>query len=132
MASVTFAGYMIDWDDLIVKVRANLADLPHLEGYLMELEKERVEAKAARDRQLTLQADAQQATRNLQDSLKRGNDLAVRMRGGIRSKYGNTSEKLADFGMQPRRKRKSTKEKPTPEGEKKPAPSTAAADGESQ
>ncbi len=49
--------------------------------------------------------------------IARGKDLATRLRTGVRSKYGNRSEKLTEFEVRPLRKRKAptTKAKATEE-----------------
>ena len=44
-----------------------------------------------------------QATRDLEDNLDNGRDLATRLRNGIRTRYGLKAEKLADFNLRPRR-----------------------------
>ncbi len=126
MPRAAFADVMREWEKLIVGVLANLPDLQGLETYRAQLEAEITGAKEANTRQATFNAQAQQATRDLEGFLTRGNDLAVRLRSGIRSRYGNRSEKLTEFGLQPFRK---SKKKEKPEGEEKAAPSKAPQDG---
>ncbi|MFL6194221.1 MAG: hypothetical protein ACJ75H_08625 [Thermoanaerobaculia bacterium] len=122
MARTSLADVIKEWKQLLATVAANKADLPTLEEYRVQLETELAGAEEESIRQATLQAGVQQTTRNLEGFLTRGREAAVRMRSGIRSKYGLKSEKLTEFGMKPQRKRKASKEKPPPVVEGKPAP----------
>jgi hypothetical protein len=125
MPRASFGEVMKDREKLLATVAANKDDLQHLESYRTQLEVEVAGAKSASIRQSTLQAEVQQTTRDLEGFLSRGADLENRLRTGIRSRYGNRSEKLTEFGMRPLRKRKTslkekapqvTKEKPAPQG----------------
>ena len=68
---------------------------------------------------------AQQATRDLEKAMADTRELITRLRNGIRTKYGLRSEKMTEFGMQPRRapvrKTKEVKEKPAPVPQPVPA-----------
>lgn len=122
MARTSLADVIKQWKQLLATVAANKADLPALEEYRVQLETEVTGAEEESVRQATLQAEVQQSTRNLEGFRKRGQEAAVRIRSGIRSKYGLRSEKLTEFGMRPQRRRKASKEKPPPVVEGKPAP----------
>jgi len=143
MPRVSYAKFLRGWEGLIEKVLANQDDLPHLDAYRTQLETELAGAKEANSRQVSHQAAATQATRDLEGFLERGNDLMVRLNDGIRSVYGNRGEKLKEFGLQPRRPRQKkaqptvttngTKKGPaTGEEEEKAAPSKATTDAEPQ
>lgn len=144
MPRVSYAKFLRGWEGLIEKVLANKDDLPHLDTYRAQLETELAGAKEANSRQVSHQAAAAQATRDLEGFLERGNSLAVRLNDGVRSVYGNRAEKLKEFGLQPRRSRQKkaqptvktngTKKGPATgeEKEEKPAPSTATTDAEPQ
>jgi hypothetical protein len=74
-------------------------------------------ARAASIRQSASQAEAQQASRDVEGFLTRGHDLANRMRAGIKTRYGSKGEKLKEFGMKVfRGRKKSTNLKPPPAG----------------
>src|SRR4051812_45872007 len=117
MPNTSFADVMRGWEKLVASTTANKDELPHIDAYRQQLELEMAGAKAASVRQASLNAEVQQSTRDLEGFLQRGSDLAVRMRSGIRTKYGNHAEKLTEFGMKPFRKRKkaTTVEKPPPQ-----------------
>ena len=89
---------------MAVTVDVNKADLAHLEPQRARLAVVGDGAKAAKIRQEALKAQFQQATRDLEAFRTEGRDLFSRLRNGIRTQYGTKSEKLAEFGMKPRRK----------------------------
>jgi hypothetical protein len=99
MPKQSFADLMTDWEKLLAAVVANQTDLPYIDGYKQQLEVEMTGAKAASLRQSASQAVAQQASRDLEGFIQRGQDLASRIRGGVRSKYGIKGEKLKEFGL---------------------------------
>jgi hypothetical protein len=146
MPKVSYAEFFRGWERLSEKVLANKDDLAQLEPYRAQLEAELAGAKEANSRQVFHQAEASQATRDLEGFLGRGNDLAVRINDGIRFTYGNRAEKLKEFGLNPRRPRKNRsaeksaakakgKEKePAKEKqeEEKPAPSKPTTDAKPQ
>jgi hypothetical protein len=94
-------------------------DLDHLENQRAELEIHLDRLKEANTRQAALKARLQQATRDVEEHLDVGRDLSTRLRDAIRGVYGRRGEKLAEFGLQPRRPRK-----PAPPPEPPPSPET--------
>lgn len=106
MSSQSFAAVVTDWEHLLVKILANASDLNFLEGTSNELSISLQGAKEANHRQATFKAQFHQATRDLEESLARGRELATRLRNGIRTRYGLSGEKLTDFQLRPRRKAK--------------------------
>jgi hypothetical protein len=138
MPRVSYAKFLRGWERLIEKVLANKVDLPHLEAYRAQLEVELAGAKEANSRQVFHQAEASQATRDLEGFLERGNSLQVRLNAGIVSTYGNRAEKLKEFGLRPLRPRDTSsakarsKKEPAKEEEEgeKPAPSKTTTDAE--
>jgi hypothetical protein len=147
MPRTSFADIATGWERLITTVVNNKDDLQILEPYRSQLETELAGARTANIRQAAAQAEAQQATRDLEGALTRGKDLAERLRTGIISRYGRRSEKLAEFRIKPLRPGKkkasdvkgakaatgkSSGEVPSkPEGEK-PAPQDSTTTGTSQ
>lgn len=125
MRNTSFADLMTNWDRLLAKVADNINDLQHLEAYRAQLAVEWEGARAAHLRQSEMQVHMQQATRDLEEFLGRCNDLAVRIRSGVKTTYGNRSEKLIEFGLRPIRSRKASPPPPPPvEVAKEPAPPT--------
>ncbi|HEY0558221.1 MAG TPA: hypothetical protein VGG20_28475 [Thermoanaerobaculia bacterium] len=99
MPRQAFADLITDWEKLLTTVAANKDDLTHVDAFRQQLEVEATGAKAANIRQLAAQAEAQQASRDLDDFRTRGRDLANRINAGIKSKYGIRSEKLKEFDI---------------------------------
>jgi len=103
MSSQSFAAVVTDWEQLLVKILANASDLTFLEGTRIELALSLQGAKEANARQATFKAQLQQATRDLEEHITRGRELATRLRNGVRTRYGLSGEKLTDFKLRPRR-----------------------------
>jgi hypothetical protein len=129
---------MDEWEKLLAAATVNKDDLLYIEAYKQQLEVEMAGARAASIRQSASQAEAQQASRDLEGFLTRGHDLANRMRTGIKTRYGSKSEKLKEFGMKVFRGRKKSTLKPpvaaspkgeTQKGEVKPALQEATTEG---
>src|SRR4051794_40195073 len=130
MPRKSHADFVTHFENLTTSVAANKDDLAHLQDLSTQLATEMAGAKAALVRQSTQKAEVQQTTQDLQGFIARGKDLATRLRTGVRSKYGNRSEKLTEFEVRPLRKRKAatTKAKATaepPKGEEKATPPAA-------
>ncbi len=113
-----------EWETLLETIQTNAEDLPFLGPYRTQLTGELDGLKAASLRQGTFKAQFQQATRDVEGHRKRGQDLATRLRNGIRSAYGMTAEKLTEFGLQPRRNR--PKKKPQETGSSPTAPTASS------
>ncbi|HYX24011.1 MAG TPA: hypothetical protein VFC23_07640 [Thermoanaerobaculia bacterium] len=115
-----------EWDHLSATVDVNKADLGFLEPHHAQLMAAREAAKAAMIRQDAFKSQLQQATRDLEKAMGDGREAATRVRNGIRAQYGLKAEKLAEFGLQPRRKpqkaKKQAKPAPTPGPVAQPAP----------
>jgi hypothetical protein len=134
MPHQSFADVIADWEKLLAAVDANKDDLPYVATYRQQLETEITGAKAANVRQAAAQAEAQQATRDVEGFLTRSHTLADQIRFGIKTKYGRKSEKLKEFGLKVFRgvaKKKTTNAKPrtqtpAPQGTSPPVEEKAA------
>ena len=125
MAKTSFAHVITEADGLLVKVQANAADLGYLEANRGLLATALEGAKEASVRQAASKAQVQQATRDLEGFLAELKEQVTRMRNGLRHQYGLKSEKLVEFGLQPRRKPQRSKEKePEPAPTPTPAPTS--------
>jgi hypothetical protein len=58
----------------------------------------------------------------ISESLEKGRKLATFLRTGIKQRYGNRSDKLAEFGVQPLRPRRQSVPTAPPPGPEAPAP----------
>ncbi|HEX7185129.1 MAG TPA: hypothetical protein VF756_25095 [Thermoanaerobaculia bacterium] len=111
------ADVVTGWDHSLAAAEANKEALPFLEPVMTELATVSVAFKDARSRQDHHRAEFQQATRDMERLKARGIELATRLRNGVRTQFGLSSEKLAEFGMQPRRppqRKKATAKPPEP------------------
>ncbi|HWM93496.1 MAG TPA: hypothetical protein VN493_22230 [Thermoanaerobaculia bacterium] len=132
MATNSYADYIKHWGHLDVTVGAN-PELSSLEPQRAQLDLERQGLENATTLQATLQAQVQQASRDIDGHVARGRDLATRLHDGIRAQYGRVDEKLSEFGLNPRRPRKPIPPPPPVEIKKPselgPNPSQTAAPG---
>jgi hypothetical protein len=112
------------WEQAILAVIANLADLAHLDGTRAQLQDLLEQARILSSQQAAATVAKQEATKALQQVLQKGEALVDVLRTAARAHYGNRSEKLLEFGMQPFRGRKRPAEteppvEPVPEPEKR-------------
>ena len=108
------------WDRLLVPLEANKQDLPHLETHRALLAGMVAQVREISAQHTAMAASKQEATKRLQALLVEGRKLATFLRTGVRQQYGNRSEKLVEFDLQPLRVRT----RPAAEGAKPtPAPS---------
>ncbi len=109
------------WEQSCAAAIANAADLPHLGAPVAKLTSRLGEARSLIAEQSALTASKQEATRRLQQILREGEALSDLVRTAAREHYGNRSEKLVEFGIQPFRGRIKKKKPEQPE-----TPPTAA------
>jgi hypothetical protein len=99
-----------DWGHLQERLTADAADLAHLEvlrtrlGTVMEQARQMAAAQAAQ------RAAKQGTSQTLKAAITEGDRLASLLRAAVKQHYGVRSEKLAEFGVQPFRGRKRTKQ----------------------
>jgi hypothetical protein len=108
---------------------ANATELEHLEGMRVRFEALVSEAQAIAQQQAALAASKQQASKRLQALFAEGLRSATGMERMLLEFYGLRAEKLAEFGLQPfrgRRRSKETPEQPTPPQPETPAPEPEA------
>jgi hypothetical protein len=117
----TNAGKLGSWQRLNVTVQANSADLPQLEAQRLRLETLIGQGLDLTKEQLAFRASKQDKAQQFQAVMDEGTRLATFLRAAVTQHYGHTSEKLAEFGLQPFRGRKA---KPAPEPAPAPVPPT--------
>lgn len=103
MSKESLAKTLRQWERLIAASESNASEL----DYLVE-EREKLRALVERVKQLkseqqALTAAKQQVTRDLDAAKEGGREIAVRMRYGIKTRYGRKDERLIQFGLKPRR-----------------------------
>lgn len=62
----------------------------------------------------------QQASRDLEQHTSLARDLILRLKNSVRARYGNSAEKLAEFGLNPRRRVRSAQTKKKEDVKKPP------------
>ena len=118
----TYAGILGELVRLNASLAANAAELPHIEGTRVRLDKLVTDAQQVARRQAELRASKQEASKELQALLGAAARVATAIQKLLAEHYGPRSEKLAAFNLQPFRGRR---RQPTPET---PAPESAASD----
>ena len=103
------------WERLLTSMEANAEDFKTLETYRAKLQSMLDTARESSARQAAMEASKQEATKSLQALLVEGRKLATFLRGGVKQRYGDRSEKLVEFGLAPvRPKAKATSEQKPP------------------
>jgi len=123
----SYSGMLGDLARLSDALTANAAEIPHLEGVRARLEKTVNEAQEVAKQQAALVASKQEASKRLKVLLAEGNRMATGVRRFLTENYGLRAEKLAEFGLQPFRGRRSKNAVPEPES---PTPGLPQASGE--
>jgi len=105
MATGSRADLLKECRTTVTVVQLNAEDLDHaqadrvlLAGYVAQIEDADV-------RQKHHKFQFQQASRDLERLAALARDLLLRLKNAVRAKYGMSSEKLAEFGLNPRRPR---------------------------
>src|SRR4051794_13824188 len=102
-------------------MEANAQDFKSLEAYRTQLQEMLDAARQAAKEQTSMAAAKQDATQRLNDLLVVGRKLATFLRGGVKQRYGDKSEKLVEFDLAPAR----PKAKTSTDAAKPPAPPPA-------
>lgn len=112
----TYKGIIGDWQRLAGAMLSNAAELGHLEASRLLLEQLLARALEILERQASLRAAKQEATRELQEVIASGQRLTIMLRQGLKQHYGPGAEKLTHFDLQPfrGRKRKTAQEPEVP------------------
>ena len=123
----TYSGILGELQRFQASMETKIGEIPHLEpsrvhfGQLLSRTQDLVRQQAA------ITAEKQLLSQQLKAAFVDGRRLATLLRKGLQQHYGIRSERLAEFGLQPFRGRK-TKSKPEPETPTptpEPAPATA-------
>jgi hypothetical protein len=112
MARIQDGSTRSTWKLLSTSLAANSKDLPHLEGHRVELADTLAKTEDLTTQIAALTASKQEASKQLEVLMVDGRKLATYLRVGVKQNYGNRSEKLVEFGLQPLR-RKKTEPAPT-------------------
>jgi hypothetical protein len=115
--SNSFAETVNGWEELLAALEQNSADLPQLETPRQRLQVILDQIKGFATEQAALTASRQLATSRVEFLLTQGRKLATVLRTSVREHYGNRSEKVAEFGLQPLRTGRQAPLNPLPQPE---------------
>jgi hypothetical protein len=93
------------WKVIHTNLTPALPELPHLAGLHGELGKVIAESEEMDGRSESLKAETREVNRKKEGLGKTGDDLRNRLGAALRTVHGFDSEKLLEFGLQPRRTR---------------------------
>jgi hypothetical protein len=102
----TYKGKLGEWERLMTMIAVNNGDLGHATVFRERLTALMSQVQEVAQRQAVHTAAKQEASKELRTLMVEGDRLATLMRGLVKQNYGVTSEKLAEFGVQPFRGRK--------------------------
>ncbi len=119
MSTTSRAGLLGECRTTIAVVELNTDDLEHAQGDRQLLAATVASLEEADVRQKHHKFQFQQASRDLEQLTLLARDLLLRLKNAVRAKYGMTAEKLAEFGLNPRRSKPRAAPVPT-ETVKKP------------
>ena len=112
--SNSYADTVNGWEEQLTAIEQNIADLPQTEIPRQRLRTILTQTRAFSAEQAVFTASKQEASKRIQFLLVEGRKLSTVLRTIIREHYGNRSEKLAEFGLQPLRGRPRNPENPLP------------------
>jgi hypothetical protein len=120
--SQSYGDTLKEWELITEACTVNEVDLHNLTEQRDQLEALLDQAKAVLAQQAAFTASRQDRSIRLLAMLEDGRKLASFLRAGIKQRYGNRSEKLAEFGVRPLRPRRSSPSTQPPPGPEAPAP----------
>ncbi|MES1241766.1 MAG: hypothetical protein ABUT39_09130 [Acidobacteriota bacterium] len=117
-----YSDHFGHWVALLAALLENEMNLPHLAAPRAQLQAYLDEANGLTAAQAAQAAAKQQSSRRLEELVELGSKLATSLRVAVKVAYGNRSEKLTEFHIQPFRGRTrpatdpGSPEPPAPEG----------------
>jgi hypothetical protein len=93
------------WDQLLASTEANQEDLPHLGSLRARLSTRVEELRCLQSERNLLRGELQNTTEEIRQALAHCQDLASRLRSGVKGIFGIHSERLLEFGIKPIRGR---------------------------
>ncbi|HEX9941945.1 MAG TPA: hypothetical protein VGG03_08015 [Thermoanaerobaculia bacterium] len=105
MPKVALADTFKDWDQLLQAAEPH-SDAKELKVHLAELETALHRLRELEARREHLRAQRQQATQELVEVREAGKLVAIQIRSILKGVFGHGSERLVEFNMRPRRRRR--------------------------
>ncbi len=97
----TQSGKLGDLVRLSAALGENADDLPTAAPAVVEFHEAVLQTQSAATRQAALSAASREATREFQERLRESSRLATALRQQVKYRYGISSPKLVEFGIQP-------------------------------
>jgi len=119
--SNSYGDHLKEWETTLTALQANAGDLPQLEWAANQLSSLITELREHLAEQALHRANKQESSKRLLATFNQGKKITTSVRAVLKVVYGNTNERLVEFGIQPRRTR-SRKPVPDPEPEPQPQP----------
>jgi hypothetical protein len=119
-----YSDHLDYWASLLGALTQNEGNLPQMVIPRDQLKAFLEEARGLTNSQVAYAASKQEVSRRLEDVVNRGSKLATSVRFALKVHYGNRSEKLTEFYIQPFRSR--TRAATPPVGPEAPAPDDSA------
>jgi len=113
--SKSFGDVTNSWGVLASGLKANAADLPHLDGHREQIEGILTQAQGLLAEQKSQTASKQDLTRRIEALVDQGTKIASFLRHGVKQHYGTRSEKLVEFDLLPFRGKPPAAQPPAPE-----------------
>jgi hypothetical protein len=113
MGDNTQDAFIAEWRRLLKPRSNNNGEVPHLDGHWTKLEAVLARIDDLETQQAILTAAKQEATQQINAQIAEGRTIATFLKAGLREHYGRSSEKLAEYGMQPFRGIKKKPAEPT-------------------
>lgn len=117
----SYADHIKEWEELTAKLAAMAAELPQLDLQRTALEKFLAQARDLTLQQADFQASKQKISVQLRTVMTEGMKVSTALRVNLKQIFGNRSEELVKFGIQPFRSR-ARKVTPTPAPTPAPTP----------
>lgn len=89
------------WRNLHVAVRAHELELPMLEPFGVALEEAIEDVCLAKARQVSLEKQRRQATKDLHDNVDATRELVMRLQSLVKGSLGRMDSRLPAFGIKP-------------------------------
>jgi hypothetical protein len=97
----SYAETVNGWEELLTALGENSGDLSQLDLPRQRLQITLDQIRGFAAEQAAFTASRQQATERVYFLLAQGRKLATVLRASVREHYGNRSQKVAEFGLQP-------------------------------
>jgi len=124
-----YSDFVAEGERLASSLAPNLKDVPHLEVPQKKLVGIVEDVRSLAVEQNLHAANKQQVSQRLKARLSEGKKLMTFLRTGIKEHFGNSNEKVVEFGVKPfrRRKRDASLPEANRPAAKTPQPTTPAA-----